>query len=345
MLEKLIQKFSKDIALDLGSSTIRILERDKGIVVDAPTVVSINNRTDQIIAVGQEAKEMLGKNPPYITTYKPLVRGVISDYEITEKMLRYFFGRIHEMSGALIPRPRVIVGVPMETTEVERKAVEDVILGSGAREVLMVEDIMAAAVGARLPVEEPVGSMIVDIGGGKAEMAVVSLSGIVHWKSVASAGDEMNRAIINYCKDVFSILLGEVQAEGVKLQLGSAVPLSTPLQTSVRGRDIISGLPKEFMMNDGHIREATERIIADIVRTIKETLESTPPELVADIHERGIIVCGGGASLRGIDTLITAETDIAVRIIDDPLSTVVRGLGSLFESPEPLKTIRIPSNR
>lgn len=345
MWQRLFGKFSKDVGVDLGSSNTRMLERDKGIVVDAPTVVSINNRTDQIIAVGHEARDMVGKNPGYITTYKPLVRGIISDYEITEKLLRHFFTRMHEMSGALVPRPRVIIGVPLETTEVERKAVEDVVLGSGAREVIIVEGIMAAAVGARLPIEEPVGSMIVDIGGGKVETAVISLSGIVHWRSVATAGEAMNHAIVMYAKDVFNVLLGEMQAEAVKLQLGSAIPLTSPLQTSVRGRDILSGLPKEFMMNDGHVREATERIVREIIRVIKETLESTPPELVADIHERGIVMTGGGSLLRGLDTLIARETEIPVRVVDDPLTAVVRGMGVLFETDEPLKTIKLASSR
>ncbi len=345
MFKGLFGKFSKDLGIDIGTSNTLILQRDKGIVVDAPTVVAINNRTDQIIAVGHEARDMVGKIPPYISTFRPLVRGVISDYEITEKLLKYFIARVHEQSSTLVPRPRVIIAVPLETTEVERKAVEDVVIASGAREVIMVEGIMAAAVGARMPIEEPVGSLIVDLGGGKMEVAVISLSGIVQWKSTPIAGDEMNKAIMVYAKDVFNILLGETNAELIKMQLGSALPLAEPIQINVRGRDILTGLPKEIMMNDTHVREAIDRILREITKTIKEVIETTPPELVADIHERGMVLTGGGSLLRGIDTLIKRETDIAVRVSDDPLTAVVRGMGILFEQVEPLNTIKIPSSR
>lgn len=345
MLNGMFGKFSKNLGIDLGTSYTRILQSDKGIVVDAPTVVAINNRTDQIIAVGHEARDMVGKIPPYITTYRPLIRGVISDYEITEKLLRYFIHRVHEQSSALVPRPRVIIAVPLETTEVERKAVEDVVFASGAREVIMVEDTMAAAVGARLPIEEPVGSMVVDIGGGKTEVSVISLSGTVQWKATPSSGDEMNRAIMVYAKDVFNILLGEIQAEHIKIQLGSALPPAEPLALQVRGRDILTGLPKELTMNDTHVREAVDRVLRELIRTIKETLEITPPELIADIHERGMVLTGGGSQLRGIDKLIQRETDIAVRVTDDPSTSVVRGLGILFEQNEPLGTIKLPSAR
>lgn len=341
----LFNKFSKQLGVDLGTSNTLIIQHDKGIVVDAPTVVAINNKTQQIIAVGHEAKDMVGKIPPYISTYIPLSRGIISDYEITEKLLRYLINRVHEQSTALIPRPRVIIAVPLETTEVERKAVEDVVLASGAREVIMVEDIMSAAIGARLPVEEPVGSMVIDFGGGKTEVAVISLGGIVEWKTTPASGEVFDKHIIQYTKDIFNVLLGDAQAELVKKQLGSAVQLPEPLNMNVRGRDIITGLPKEIVMNDSHVREAIEKPLRLIIETIKALLEITPPELVADIQERGIIVTGGGAYLRGIDLLISQETQIKVRIAEDPLTCTVRGMGVLYEAPEPLATVRLPSAR
>ncbi len=345
MLSGFFGRFSKNLGVDLGTSNTLIVQSDKGIVVDSPTVVAINNKTNQIIAVGHEAKDMVGKIPPYIDTYLPLTRGIISDYEITEKLLRYLINRVHEQSTALIPRPRVLVGVPLEATEVERKAVEDVVLAAGAREVIMVEDVMAAAVGARLPIEEPVGSMIVDIGGGKTEAAVISLGGIVEWRMTPFAGIEMNKQVVAYTRDVFNLLLGEANAEMVKIQLGSAVVLGEPLQVNVRGRDVITGLPKEVLMTDTHVREAIDKTLKSIVDTVKNVLEVTPPELVADIHERGIVLVGGGSLLRGIDTLIHRETDIAVRVTDDPLTAIVRGMGVLFEGNEPLNTVRLPSAR
>ncbi len=345
MLSGFFGRFSKNLGVDLGTSNTLIVQSDKGIVVDSPTVVAINNRTNQIIAVGHEAKDMVGKIPPYIDTYIPLSRGVISDYEITEKMLRFLINRVHEQSTALIPRPRVLVGVPLEATEVERKAVEDVVLSAGAREVIMVEDVMAAAVGARLPIEEPVGSMIVDVGGGKTEVAVISLGGIVEWSMTPISGIEMNKQVVSYTRDVFNLLLGEMNAEIVKIQLGSAVELPEPLQMTVRGRDVITGLPKEVLMTDTHVREAIDKTLKSIVEVVKNVLEVTPPELVADIHERGMVLVGGGSMLRGLDTLIERETDIAVRVTDDPLSALVRGMGVLFESAEPLATVRLPSAR
>ncbi len=345
MFAKYLGRFSKQFGIDLGTSNTLIFQPEKGIIIDAPTVVAINNKTNQIIAVGHEAKEMVGKIPPYIDTYLPLSRGIISDYEITEKLLRYLMARAHEQSTTLIPNPSVLIGVPLEATEVERKAVEDVVLASGARQVIMVEDIMAAAIGARLPIEEPVGSLIVDIGGGKCEIAVVSLGGIVEWRTTASAGIEMQRHIMTYAKDVFNVLLGEANAEQVKIQLGSAIAGPSKLEMKVRGRDMVSGLPKEIIMNDTHVREAIDRSLRSIIESIKALLEITPPELVADIHERGMVLTGGTSLLRGIDALIARETDIAVRVTDDPLTATVRGMGVLFDSPEPLATVRLPSAR
>lgn len=345
MLNRFLGRFSKDIGIDLGTANTLIYIRDKGIVVNEPSVVAVNLRTDQILAVGHEAKDMVGKTPPHILTARPLVHGVISDFEITEKMLKYFIERIHKDTFALVPRPRVVIGVPIDVTEVERKAVEDAVLSAGAREVHVVEEPMAAAIGARLPIEDPVASLIVDIGGGRTEVAVISLSGVVTWKSIAIAGDELNKNIVQYAREAFGLYLGERHAEEVKIKIGSAVPLEKPMEFPLRGRDVLTGLPKEVIVNDSQIREAVSRSLRTVIEAIKATLEITPPELVADIHERGMVLSGGGALLRGLDQLITGETEIPVRVTDEPLTCVVRGTGLLLDAPELLHTVRLPSAR
>lgn len=345
MFSKLFGKFSRDLGVDLGTANTLVLVRDKGIVVNEPSVVAINARTDQILAVGHEAKDMLGKTPPYILTSRPLVHGVIADFEVAEKMLRFFISKVYERAFAFVPRPRVVIGVPLGTTEVERKAVEDVMLSAGAREVALVEEPMAAAIGARLPIEDPISTMIVDIGGGTTDIAVISLGGIVTWKSIGSAGDEMNKNIVNYAREKFGIYLGETHAELVKIKIGSAEPLPQPLELPVRGRDALTGLPKEVLVSDADVREALGKTVKNIVDTIKAVLETTPPELTADIHERGIVLCGGGALLRGIDRVITRETEVPIHIADDPLTCVVRGAGILLERGDLLATVRLPSAR
>ncbi|MBI4281050.1 rod shape-determining protein, partial [Candidatus Uhrbacteria bacterium] len=289
MLDSFFGKFSKDIGIDLGTANTLVFVREKGIVINEPSVVALNTRTDQIIAVGRTAKEMVGKTPGHILTCKPLVKGVISDFEVTEKMLKFFIDKVHKDGFTIVPRPRVIIGVPMEITEVERKAVEDAAYSAGAREVFLVEEPMAAAIGARLPVEDAVGTMIVDIGGGTTEIAVISLGGVVTWKSIPIAGEEMNKNIVQYSREVFNLLLGERMAETVKIKIGSAIELSSPLEMEMRGRDLLTGLPREIMVNDGQIREALAKSIKSIPDHIKATLEVTPPELVADIYERGIV--------------------------------------------------------
>ncbi|MCX6743767.1 MAG: rod shape-determining protein, partial [Candidatus Parcubacteria bacterium] len=308
-----------------------------------PSVVAINTKNDQILAVGNEAKKMIGKTPAHITAIRPLVDGVISDFEVTEKMLKYFIDKIHSEGFNLLPRPRVVIGVPLDITEVEKKAVEDAAYSAGAREVYLIEESMAAAIGCRLPIEEAVGNMIVDIGGGTSEIAVISLGGVVTWKTIKIAGDEMNKNIIQYARSKFNLLLGEKVAEEIKIKIGSAAELKQPLEAQMRGRDLVTGLPKEIIVNDEQIREALAKSIRAIIDNIKATLEVTPPELVADIYERGILLTGGGALLKGIDVAISRATQIPVFVADDPLTAVVRGTGYLLDDMQLLKNIATPS--
>jgi rod shape-determining protein MreB and related proteins len=343
MLGAIFGKFSRDVGIDLGTSHTRVYVKDKGIVIDAPSVVAINKQTGRILAVGEEAKHMLGKTPPHIIVSKPLMGGVISDYEVTQKMLKYFFDKVHEDGFTLFARPRVVVAVPLQITEVETKAVEDVITAAGSGEVSVVQELMAGAIGARMPVEDPVGSLIVDIGGGKSEAATISLGGVVAWRSTEAAGDEMNRNIIQYAREVFNIMIGETHAEQLKKKVGSAIKLDEKIEFPMRGRNVIDGLPKEIMITDSHIREALDRPIKTIINLVKTTVEITPPELVADIHERGILLIGGGSLLRGIDRVIQEATQIPVRIDDDPLTSVVRGTGILLDNTPLLHQVRLPS--
>lgn len=343
MFNKFFGQFSKDLGIDLGTANTLVFVKEKGIVINEPSIVAINTRTDQILAVGRDAKDMLGKTPPHITTVRPLMKGVISDFEVTEKMLKYFIDKVHEETFTIVPRPRVVIGVPLEITEVERKAVEDAALSAGARQVLMVEEPILAAIGGRIPITEPTGHMLVDIGGGTTEIAVLSLSGVVTWKSLSIAGDELTKNIVQYAREAFNLLLGERVAEQVKMEIGSAISLKQSLHVNMRGRDLISGLPKEIVVNDGQIREAIYRSVRTIVENIKATLEVTPPELVADIYERGIALTGGGALLKGLDELIAKETAIPVRIVDDPLTAVARGAGALLDDEVLLKEVALPS--
>lgn len=343
MFNRFLGRFSEDIGIDLGTSNTLVFVKEKGIVMNEPTIVAINTRTNQILAVGHGARDMLGKTPPHIITTRPLTKGVISDFEVTEKMLKYFIDKIHEDSFSVVPRPRIVIGVPLEITEVERKAVEDASLNAGARQVLLVEEPILAAIGARLPISESVGNMIVDIGGGATEIAVISLNGVVTSKSLSVAGDEMTKNISQYARDVFNLLVGEKNAETVKWRIGSAIELENPMDIELRGRDLITGLPKQVIVSDAQIREALNKSIRVIIDNIKATLEMTPPELVADIYERGIVLSGGGALLRGLDQLISREADIPVRIADDPLTAVSRGTGALLEDEELLKEITLPS--
>lgn len=344
MFNRLFNKIgNKAIGIDLGTASTLIYTQDKGIVVDEPSVVAINTKTEQILAVGNEAKHMLGKTPPHISVTRPLQHGIISDFEVTEKMLKFFIDKVTSESFTLSSRPKVIIGVPLDVTEVEVKAVEDATLAAGAREVIIVQEPMLAAIGSRMPIQDPVGNLIVDIGGGNTEIAVISLSGVVTWKSTPIAGDEMNRNIIQYAREVFNLLVGETHAEHIKILAGTAVPTGSETRHTMRGRDVVSGLPKEISFTEDNIREALERSVRTVVDHIKMTLEITPPELTADIHERGMLLAGGGALLRGLDQVIAEATEIPVRIVDDPRTAVVRGCGILLEEERLLNEVKLPS--
>ncbi len=343
MFKNLFGKFTKDLGMDLGTSNTRIYVKDKGIVVNEPSVVAVNIRTEQILAVGNEAKQMLGKTPPHIMTSRPLANGVISDFEVTERMLKYFFEKVHEEEFTVVPRPRVVIAVPLGITEVERKAVEDAVTSAGAKEVFTVEEPMAAAIGARMAVEDPVGSMIVQLGGGNTQIAIISLEGVVKWETNHIAGDEMTKNIVQYTREVFGLLLGDAHAENIKIAIGSAMPSDVVTEYPMRGRDVLSGLPKEVVIDSEHVYRAIAPSIAKIVELIKTTLETAPPEVVADIHERGIVLSGGTAMLRDLDVVVSQEIGIPVRVVDDPITCVVRGTGILLEDTRLLKEVALPS--
>lgn len=342
---KFFRTKGQDIGVDLGTGNTRLYTKDKGIIIDEPTVVAVNTKTEQILAVGDEAKQMLGKTPPHIMISRPLLHGIISDYEVAEKMLRYFIDKVHDNGMSVLSRPRVVVGVPLDVTEVEAKAVEDAILAAGAREVFIVQEPMLAAIGGRMPIEDPIGNLIVDVGAGKTEVAVISLHGVVTWKSTPVAGEEMNKNIVQYAREVFNLFVGEAHAEYIKIKVGAVTAGPEILQIPMRGRDVITGLPKEVMITDRHVREALDRSIQTIVDHIKMTLEVTPPELTADIHERGLLLTGGGALISGLDKIITRETAIPVRVVDDPLSAVIRGTAALLDDQKLLDLVRLPSAR
>lgn len=335
--------FSKDIGIDLGTANTLVYVRGKGIVINEPSVVALNKKTGQILAIGQEAKKMVGRTPGHIVATRPLVEGVVSDFEATEQMLRYFINKVHKETFALFPRPRVVIGVPSGVTEVEKRAVEDAARNAGAREVYLIEEPMAAAIGARLPIQDATGNIIVDIGGGTTEVAVISLGGIVVAKSLRIAGDKLNDDIIQYARENFKILLGEKTAEDIKIAIGSAMELEEEMEMVLRGRDLITGLPKEVLVTDSHIREAMERSNKILVNAIKDTIELTPPELLADIMDRGIILAGGGSLLRGFDRLVSQATRIKVQITEDPLTAVVRGCGVVLEDIDKLREVLITS--
>ncbi len=343
MFNKLFGKFSKDVGIDLGTANTLVYVKGRGIVINEPSVVAVNQKTGQILAIGNEAKRMVGRTPSHIVATRPLVEGVISDFEVAEQMLRYFLNQIHKKSLAFLTRPRVVIGVPCGVTEVEKRAVEDAVRNAGAREVYLIEEPMSAAIGARLPIQDPAGNMIVDIGGGTCEVAVISLGGIVVSKSLRIAGDKLNDDIIQYARDEYKLLLGEKTAEDIKIAIGSAYALDSGLRTTMRGRDLINGLPKEIVVTDDDIREAMRRSVKILVNTIRSTVEQTPPELVADIMERGIVLAGGGSLLRGLDKLVAEETQMPVRVAEDPLTAVVRGCGVVLEDIEKLKDVLVSS--
>jgi rod shape-determining protein MreB len=344
MLQRLLNRFSHDLGIDLGTSNTLVYMRDRGIIINEPSVVALNTRTNDIVAVGEQARRMVGKTPGHIIAIKPLVDGVISDFEVTEKMLKYFFDRVHREAMSFLPRPRVVIGIPLGVTEVERKAVEDAALHAGAREVFLIEEPMAAAIGSRLPIQDASGTLVVDIGGGTAEIAVISLGGVVAWRSLRLGGNKLDLDIIQYARDTFNILIGERTAEEMKIKVGSAWDIGQSLETRMRGRDLVSGLPREVVITTAQIREALQRSVRLMVENIKSTIESTPPELVADIYERGLVLSGGGALLRGLPQAIQAETHIPVHVADDPLTAVVRGSGVVLEDLDRLKSILVLSS-
>jgi rod shape-determining protein MreB len=338
------QKFSKDIGIDLGTANTLVYVKGKGIVIDEPSVVAINSRTKQILAIGSEAKKMVGRTPGHIVATRPLVDGVVSDFEVTEQMLRYFIDKVHASTITFLRRPRVVIGIPSGVTEVEKRAVVDAAVNAGARQAYLIEEPMAAAIGARLPVQEAQGSMIVDIGGGTTEVAVISLGGVVLSKSVRIAGDELNQNIITYSRDQLGLLIGERTAEEIKIKIGSAFPLKEQIQSTLRGRDLMTGLPKELIVTDAHIREALARSVNVLINSIKSVVEEIPPEIVSDVMERGIVLAGGGALLRGLADLLQKETLMPVFIADDPLTCVARGAGVVVEDLEHLSDVLLPTD-
>lgn len=341
MFNKFFGHFSHDIGIDLGTANTLVYVRGRGIVINEPSVVAVNQKTGQIVAIGTEAKRMVGRTPAYITASRPLVAGVVSDFEVTEEMLKYFIKKVHEEKFSLFPRPRVVIGIPSGVTEVEKRAVEDAAKNAGAREVYLVEEPMAAAIGVRLPVQEAVGSMLVDIGGGTSDIAVISLGGIVVSKDLKIAGDRLNDDIIRFARDEFKLLLGERTAEDIKIAIGSAYELPEPMEATMRGRDLVTGLPKELVVDDADVRRAMRHSINTLINAIKATVEATPPELVADIMHRGIVLVGGGSLLRGLDRLIAEETKIPVKVAEDPLTAVVRGTGIILEDVDSLREVLV----
>lgn len=335
-------RFSRDMGIDLGTANTLVYVRHEGIVLREPSVVAKRN-DGAILAVGEEAKRMIGRTPSDILAVRPLKDGVIADFDTTAAMLGYFIRK--GMRGRSLLKPRVIVGIPSGVTEVEKRAVIDATLQAGAREAYLIEEPMAAAIGAGLPVSEPVGSMVVDIGGGTTEVAVIALGGIVTSKSIRIGGDEMDEAIIQYARKAYNLLIGERTAEEIKIAIGSAYPLREEQAVDVRGRDLVSGLPRTVRMTSAEIREALREPVAAIVDAVKQTLERTPPELSADIVERGIVLAGGGSLLRGLDRLLAEETGMPVTLTDDPLSAVVLGTGRALEEIDTLKKVLVTSRR
>ena len=341
MLNRLFKIFSKDIGIDLGTANTLVYVRGRGIIINEPSIVAINKKTDQILSVGIEAKKMVGRTPGHIVAVKPLIDGVISDFEVTEQMLKYFFNKVHKDSYSFLVRPRVVIGIPSGVTEVERRAVEDAARNAGAREVYLVEEPMAAAIGARLPISEAVGNMIVDIGGGTTDVAVISLGGIVVSRNLRIAGEKMSEDIIQYARDEFQLLIGEKMAEEIKILIGSVVPLKESITTTVRGRDLINGLPKEILISDAEVCEAIAPSVNAIISEIRSVVEETPPELVSDLITRGIFLAGGGSLLRGLAEMVSETTGIPTKLAEDPLTAVVSGCGIILEDIELLKEILV----
>src|SRR3989344_2871047 len=329
MFDKFYKLISNDIGIDLGTSNTLVYLKGHGIVINEPSVVAVNIKTNQILAVGKKAKDMLGRTPLHIRAVRPLVDGVISDFEITEEMLSYLINKADKISKKLA-RPRVLVGVPSGTTNVETRAVYDAARSAGAREVFLVEELMAAAIGIRLPIKDPLGSMILDIGGGTTDIAVISLGGVVKSKNLKIAGDRLDNDIVTFMRDEFKILIGERTAEMVKIAIGSVIP-GVYMETEVHGRDLLTGLPRAVVVTDSDIREASSLSIRELVNGVKDMLETIPPEILSDIMRRGITLTGGGALISGLDQLLQRVLRIPIYVVDDPLSAVARGTGVILD--------------
>lgn len=334
MINKFLGIFSNDIGIDLGTANTLVYVRDRGIVLREPSVVAMQQGTRVVLEVGEEAKRMLGRTPGNIIAVRPLKDGVISDFEVTEEMLKRFIKKVHKNKRLFAPRPRVVIAVPSGITEVEKRAVRESAYNAGARLVTLIEEPMAAAIGVGLPVQEAAGNMIVDIGGGTTEVAIISLAGIVFSRSIRVAGDELDEAIINYMKRAYNLVIGERTAEEIKIKIGSAYPMEKETTLEVRGRDLVAGLPKTLTVTSQEVREALLDPISSIVESIRITLERCPPELSADLVERGVVLAGGGALLRGLDRLIAEETGIPVYVAEDPLSAVAEGTGKVLQELE-----------
>jgi len=341
MIEQIRNLIFQDIAIDLGTTHSLVYIRGKGIVIQEPSVVAINQKTGQVLAIGQEAQKMVGKTPAHIVAVRPLRSGVISDFEVTEQMLRYFIEKARGRKFILNPRPRVIVGIPCGVTEVEKKAVSDAAKSAGAREVFLIEEPMASAIGARLSVQEPEGIFIVDIGGGTTEVAIISLGGLVLSKSIRIAGDRLNQDIVQFAEQEYKLLIGERTAEAIKIGIGSAFPLKDKMELPMRGRNLVTGLPEEIIVSNEEIRRALEKSVRQIIKEIKSAIEETPPELLADIMASGIYMTGGGSLLRGLSTLVQKETKMPTRMVEDPMTAVVRGAGMVLENLDELREVLV----
>ncbi|MDD5409148.1 MAG: rod shape-determining protein [Candidatus Omnitrophica bacterium] len=331
--------FSNDMGIDLGTATTLVFVKGEGVVLCEPSVVAIERGTSHVLAVGEEAKRMLGRTPGNIIAIRPMKDGVISDFEITEAMLRYFIKKVHHRR--VLVRPRIVIAIPSGITEVEKRAVKDSAERAGAREVFLIEEPIAAAIGVGLPIQEPVGNMIIDIGGGTTEIAVISLAGTVFSKSIRIGGDEMNEAVIEYLKKTYNLLVGERTAEDIKIKIGSAYPLEEEMSMEVKGRDLVAGLPKIVTITSEEIRESLQEPLRAIVEVTKISLERTPPELAADLIEHGIVMAGGGSLLRGLDKLISEETGLPVHITDDPVTAVANGTGRVLSEIQYLKKVTV----
>lgn len=342
LFEKFYSLFSNNIGIDLGTANTLVYLDGRGIVINEPSVVAVNQKTSQIVAVGSQAKEMLGRTPGHITAVQPLVNGVISDFEVTEEMLSYLISKAQAGTKKFFG-PRVVIGVPSGITNVETRAVRDAAKNAGAREVYIVEEPMAAAIGIRLPVHDPIGSMIIDIGGGTCDIAVISLGGIVRSKNVRIAGDQLNRDIVSYIRSEFKILIGEKTAENLKIAACSVLETETPIEATVRGRDLVTGLPREVVITDSDIREAISSSIDNLVEAVKEVLETTPPEVLSDVMQRGIFLVGGGALIKGMPELLSDILHITVHLPDDPMTAVVRGTGMILEDIDKYQDVIIAS--